>query len=121
MCLPSGNRKPAIFVSYGNVEGARGIEQLRLVLVELRMAPLASAVHLRDVDRKLKRDNFEGDVDDERRLVRGLDDLHWWASALRSARSSQPTRHVKKGEHSSPLSIGRRVLVVGIAQEINPR
>ena len=83
-------RKPANFVSYGNVGGARGVEQLRLVLVELQMAPLASALHLRDTRHKLKQGKFEGDADDTRRLMRGLDDLHWWASALRAARSSHP-------------------------------
>jgi NAD(P)H-dependent FMN reductase len=84
------HRKPANCVSYGNVEGARGIEQLRLVLLELRMAPLASALHLRDMHRKLKQDKFEGDADDKLRLTRGLDDLHWWANALRAARSPHP-------------------------------
>ena len=32
-------RKPASFVSYGNVEGATGVEHLRLVLVELQDGP----------------------------------------------------------------------------------
>lgn len=40
------NRKPATFVGYGNAGGARGIEQLRLMLVELQVAPLRNAVHL---------------------------------------------------------------------------
>src|SRR5438445_217020 len=40
------NRKPAGYVAYGNAGGARAIEQLRLNLVELQMAPLRSAVHL---------------------------------------------------------------------------
>lgn len=88
-------RKPANFVSYGNVGGARSVEQLRLVLVELQMAPLASALHLRDTHRKLKQDKFEGDADDTRRLTRGLDDLHWWANALHAARSSQRTHRLK--------------------------
>lgn len=81
------HRKPASCVSYGNVGGARGIEQLRLVLIELQMAALASALHLRDTYRKVKQDKFEGDADDNLRLARGLDDLHWWANALGAARS----------------------------------
>jgi len=40
------NRKPASFVGYGNAGGARAIEQLRLMLVELQVAPLRGAVHL---------------------------------------------------------------------------
>jgi NAD(P)H-dependent FMN reductase len=86
------HRKPATLVSYGNVEGARGIEQLRLVLVELQMVPLASALHLRDTHAKLKQGKFKGGEEDERRFTRGLDDLRWWANALHAARSSQPTR-----------------------------
>jgi NAD(P)H-dependent FMN reductase len=39
-------RKPASFVTYGGVSGARGVEQLRLVLVELQMAPLRDALHI---------------------------------------------------------------------------
>jgi NAD(P)H-dependent FMN reductase len=39
------NRKPVMFVGYGNVGGARAIEQLRLVTVELEMATLRHAVH----------------------------------------------------------------------------
>lgn len=79
-------RKPANFVSYGNVEGARGVEQLRLVLVELQMVPLASALHLRDTHAKLNQGRFEGGEEDQRRLTRGLDDLYWWAGALHAAR-----------------------------------
>jgi NAD(P)H-dependent FMN reductase len=54
------HRKPASFVSYGNVEGARGVEQLRLVLLELQIAPPASALHLRDTHSKLHQDVFAG-------------------------------------------------------------
>jgi len=74
---------------YRNVGGARGVEQLRLVLVELQMAPLAPALHLRDAHSKLKQGQFEGDAEDKRRLTRGLDDLQWWASALHAAGSWQ--------------------------------
>ena len=40
------NRKPAAFVGYGGVGGARAIEQLRLNAVELQMAPTRNAVHM---------------------------------------------------------------------------
>ncbi len=39
-------RKPVAFVGYGNVGGARAIEQLRQVVVELEMVPLRHAVHI---------------------------------------------------------------------------
>ena len=40
------NNKPVSFVSYGSVGGARAIEQLRLVAVELQMAPIRNSVHI---------------------------------------------------------------------------
>lgn len=85
------NRKPAAFVGYGNAGGARAIEQLRLILVELQMAPLRSAVHI-------ARTEFVGMLlqgktfDDYPHLAQAaelvLDDLVWWARALRAARSA---------------------------------
>ena len=39
-------RKPITFVGWGNVGGARAIEQLREVAVEFEMAPLRYAVHI---------------------------------------------------------------------------
>ena len=44
--FPELNRKPIAFVGYGNVGGARAIEQLRLVAVEFEMAPLRHAIHI---------------------------------------------------------------------------
>ncbi|HEY5193634.1 MAG TPA: NAD(P)H-dependent oxidoreductase [Solirubrobacteraceae bacterium] len=44
--FPELNRKPVTFVGYGNPGGARAIEQLRLVTVELEMAPLRHAGHI---------------------------------------------------------------------------
>src|SRR5690606_13575826 len=39
-------RKPAGFVGYGSVGGARAVEQLRLIAVELQMAPVKAGVHI---------------------------------------------------------------------------
>lgn len=39
------NEKPVAFVSYGSVGGARAVEQLRLMAVELQMAPIREAIH----------------------------------------------------------------------------
>jgi NAD(P)H-dependent FMN reductase len=79
-------RKPASFVTYGGVSGARGIEQLRLVLVELQMAPLRDALHLSGIPGKLKDGVFTGDSRDEEQLDRVLDELLWWSRALGAAR-----------------------------------
>ncbi len=40
------NRKPIAFVGYGGVGGARSIEHLRLISIELQMAPIRAAVHI---------------------------------------------------------------------------
>jgi NAD(P)H-dependent FMN reductase len=43
---PEWVNKPVGFVSYGNSGGARAIEQLRLVAIEMRMWPIRSAIHI---------------------------------------------------------------------------
>ena len=43
---PEWARKPVGFVSYGNVGGARAVEQLRLVAIELQMWPIKTSLHL---------------------------------------------------------------------------
>src|SRR3989344_8075712 len=46
------NRKPVSFVSYGgSAGGARSVEQLRLVAIELDMAPLRAGVYITQVSR----------------------------------------------------------------------
>jgi NAD(P)H-dependent FMN reductase len=82
-------RKPASFVTYGGVGGARGIEQLRLVLIELRMAPLRDAVHIVNILGKLNDGVFVADAKDVSQLNAALDDLLWWTHALSAARRSR--------------------------------
>src|SRR6266446_4280031 len=43
---PEWNRKAAAFVSYGSVMGARSVEQLREVMIEIQIAPIRSSVHI---------------------------------------------------------------------------
>jgi len=84
------NRKPAAFVSYGQVGGARAVEQLRLVAIELQMAPLRNALHIPgDVVRQAM-----GGAAVEDRLVALdtpaaalIDDLLWWTRVLKQARA----------------------------------
>lgn len=40
------NRKPIGFISYGSVAGARVVEQLRLVAIELQLIPIQNAIHI---------------------------------------------------------------------------
>jgi NAD(P)H-dependent FMN reductase len=84
-------RKPIAFVGYGGVGAARAVEQLRLVAVEMQMAPVRNAVHIGMVE-------FLGiwqqgkTFDDFPHLAQAangmLDDLAWWAKALKTAREA---------------------------------
>src|SRR5260221_6683857 len=47
---PEWNNKPAAFVGYGSVGAARAIEQLRLIAIELQMAPIRTGVHIQGAD-----------------------------------------------------------------------
>ena len=74
----------------GNVGGARAIEQLREVAVELEMAPLRHAVHILPdlLIEALKVEEFSPELfaplDDRLDLL--ASDLVWWANALDAAR-----------------------------------
>jgi NAD(P)H-dependent FMN reductase len=92
--FPEWHRKPVAFVGYGNVGGARAIEQLREVVVELEMAPLRHAIHiLPDVmlpaitAERYDESLFESLAP---RLQLLADDLAWWAKALAAARAGAP-------------------------------
>jgi NAD(P)H-dependent FMN reductase len=82
------NRKPAAFVSFGNTGGARAVEQLRAVAVELRMAPLGEAVHIFGAGEKVADGRFAGDSRDEKQLAQLFDSLAWWGRALATARAA---------------------------------
>lgn len=84
-------QKPATYVGYGGVGAARAIEQLRLINIEQRMAPLKSAVHIGGgdfVDVLLHGKSLA----DKPHLLPGVrtmvEELAWWTHALRQARSS---------------------------------
>lgn len=87
------NRKPVGFVSYGSAMGARSVEQLRQVAVELQMAPIRPAIHL-PVDIFMAGLTGSGPAGPELfepmgdSVSRFLDDLLWWSKALKSAREA---------------------------------
>lgn len=88
---PEWNRKAAACLGYGSVGGARAIEQLRLICVELQMAPTRTGVHIQGADfyDVLQNGRALGSVPYiEQNAAAMLDELHWWASALARARSS---------------------------------
>lgn len=83
------NRKPATFLAYGNAGGARGVEQLRLVLAELQVASLKHAVHIgyaEFVGLLMQGKTFADYPYLEPSAVKMLDDLSWWTTTLRAGR-----------------------------------
>ncbi len=86
------NRKPVAFVGYGNVGGARAIEQLRLVAVEFEMAPLRHAIHIMAdlMIPAMKADPFSPEVfaSLDRRLETMVVDLLWWTTTLAAGRTT---------------------------------
>jgi NAD(P)H-dependent FMN reductase len=88
---PEWNNKPVGFVSYGTVGGARSVEQLRLVAVELQMAPIQRSLHVLPQVMMALRDPHavEGANPFEPMTVLAeafLDQLTWWVKALKAAR-----------------------------------
>lgn len=84
------NRKPAGFVAYGGMGGARAVEQLRLTALSLEMAPLGNAVHLVRPGAKRQDDRFEGDAHDAKSLAGLFDELAWWGRTLKAGREAEP-------------------------------
>jgi NAD(P)H-dependent FMN reductase len=84
-------RKPVAFVGYGGVGGARAVEHLRLVAVELQMASVRNAVHIAGSD-------FLGlwqqgkSFDELPHLAQSaaamLEELAWWTKTLKVAREN---------------------------------
>jgi NAD(P)H-dependent FMN reductase len=85
------NKKPAGYVGYGSVGGARAIEHLRLMNVELQMAPMRSGVHIQGADFMAVWQQGK-DINELTYLQANakdmLDQLVWWANALKTAREA---------------------------------
>ncbi len=85
------NNKPVAFVSYGGlVGGSRAVEQLRLVAIELQMAPIREAVYIPLIWSAFDEGNKPKE---EINLTEGvkklIDQLLWWTKALKDARDSE--------------------------------
>jgi len=81
------NDKAAGFVGYGSMGGARAIENLRLIMGELKVADVRQAVQL-----SLSRDfenftTFKPQATHERTVNAMLDQVVAWSGALRSVRA----------------------------------
>jgi NAD(P)H-dependent FMN reductase len=85
------NRKAAGFFGYGGVGGARAVEQLRLIGVELQMASTRTGVHLAGSD--FMAAFREGKPISDFAYLKPtadtmLDELVWWTNALKVAREA---------------------------------
>jgi len=83
------NNKPVGFISYGSVGGARVIEQLRQIAIELQMAPIRNSIHILNHWNLLEENGNlkKGALDSFKRNADAfLAQLIWWAKALKSAR-----------------------------------
>ncbi|WP_353644990.1 NAD(P)H-dependent oxidoreductase [Mesorhizobium sp. WSM2239] len=84
------NRKPVSFIGYGGVGGARAIEQLRQIAIEMQMAPTKAAVHILwpDYLAVLQGKKLE-EIDHLNQAATAmLDDVAWWAKVLKAARDN---------------------------------
>lgn len=85
------NRKPAAYLGYGGVGGARAVEQLRLISVELQMAPTRSGVHIGGADAMgliFQGKPFSDFPHLDATATTMLDELAWWTKALKTAREA---------------------------------
>ena len=82
-------RKPAAIVSYGSTAaGYRAAEQLRQVLIELRVAPIRAQVGVPKIWEAFDEAGQMRDPGLNQSLDALLDELSWWAQALKAARDS---------------------------------
>lgn len=86
------NNKPVSFVAYGSTGGARAVEQLRGVMIEMQMAPIRNSVHilnpwlLTESDGSLKAGILDQNVKSAENMFA---QLAWWAQALKEAREKK--------------------------------
>jgi NAD(P)H-dependent FMN reductase len=86
---PEWNRKAAAFVSYGGAMGARSVEQLRQIAIELQLAPIRSSVHIPPATlwtHMQGSDVTNGLAELDQPATVMVDDLIWWTAALKAFR-----------------------------------
>ena len=87
-------RKAAAYVGYGSVGGARAVEHLRNISVELQMVPVRAGVHVGGVDfftvspmgKNEPMSAIEATVGPSVKDM--LDQLTWWTNATKTAREA---------------------------------
>ncbi len=89
-------RKAVAFVGYGSVGGARAIEHLRNIMVELQAVPVRQAIHIGGSDflpimfGQKSWDDTKGNFDQFVPDV--LDNLAWWTNATKAARDADAAK-----------------------------
>jgi NAD(P)H-dependent FMN reductase len=83
------HHKPVGFVSYGGfAAGARAVEQLRLVAVELRLVPIRDEVNVRLIGYQADEQGFPKEEVYGKRAAAMLDELTWWARVVKDGRAN---------------------------------
>jgi NAD(P)H-dependent FMN reductase len=87
-------KKPMAAIAYGSMGGARALEHLRAIAVELQMVPVRNAVHIGGGDFWKVHSGMGGSgnmADVEGAILPSakatLDDLAWWANATMAAKA----------------------------------
>jgi len=78
-------------VSIGKLGGARMVEQLRLVLIELHMIPIREAIYFGNISNLFDSNGLLTDPSYKQSMRTFLEELHWYTKILKTAR-------VKKGK-----------------------
>lgn len=83
--------KPVGFVSYGgSAGGIRAVEHLRQVFAELQAVTMRNTVSFANIwDHISSRGGLNSPPGQEKNMAVMLEQLHWWAQALREARNRQ--------------------------------
>jgi NAD(P)H-dependent FMN reductase len=83
-------QKPVAFVGYGGVGGARAVEQLRLIFVEMGAASVKTGIHISFPEylSVVKDGKSLSDYAHLNEAAKNqLDQLVWWGNALKAART----------------------------------
>lgn len=87
---PEWHNKPVTFLSYGGAAaGARAVEQLRQVVIELEMAPIRTGIHIAKFGMVF---DDKGEITDPSYLKQVeplVKQLQWWTQALKAAREKK--------------------------------
>ena len=85
------NAKPVGFIAYGgSAGGVRAVEQLRLVCVELQMAPVRAEVNIAFAFKSVDGNGAPTDPLALQRAELLIRQLVWWGQALAEARAKSP-------------------------------